>query len=150
MTDTIQDLIIVYLLGITGIYKSIPAGFLLDLSGSLIVACTVAGAFTGVFLIYFFGKRIKRFVISRLEKKQRLQRKSEKLDRIIEKYGPAGAGLFGTLIFGPNLTMALGLVLVRSDKKMLAWTLAGTVIWSVVLTVIASFSIELFNLINPF
>jgi hypothetical protein len=46
--------------------------------------------------------------------------------------------------------MALGMVFVKSEKKLLAWTLSGTVVWSVILTVVASFSIELFQMLQLF
>lgn len=145
MGQALEKVFIVFLVAITGIWKAIPVGYLLKLDPVLVMLATTAGAFIGVFVIYGLGKQIKKYILRRLEKKRRLQKKSKRFSAIFEKYGPAGVGLISTLIFGPNVTMALGLVIVRSDRKLLFWTLAGTLIWSVILTLIAYSSIELFN-----
>jgi len=148
MGQALEKVFIVFLVAITGIWKAIPVGYLLKLDPVLVMLATIAGAFIGVFMIYGFGKQVKRYIFNRLEKKRSLQKRSKRFSAIFEKYGPAGVGLISTLILGPNLTMALGLVIVRSDRKLLFWTLAGTLIWSVILTLVAYSGIEIFNRIH--
>ena len=46
---------------------------------------------------------------------------------------------------GPNMTIILGMVVVKDPKKLLYWTLIGIIVWSLVLTIIAVVSIDLFN-----
>ncbi|MEZ5083511.1 MAG: hypothetical protein R2750_08685 [Bacteroidales bacterium] len=46
------------------------------------------------------------------------------------------------------MTIIIGLVIVKSQKHLLYWTLAGVVVWSLVLTFTGVFSIELFNKIR--
>ena len=64
---------------------------------------------------------------------------------LLDKYGIIGMGIFGTLLLGPNMTMAMGLVIVTKEKSLLLWTAAGIIIWTVVLTMIGTYSIELFE-----
>lgn len=65
--------------------------------------------------------------------------------QLFEKYGAPGLGLVGCLLLGPNLTILTGVVIVHSPRKLLCWTIAGILIWSLVLTLIAVFSVDLFH-----
>jgi membrane protein DedA with SNARE-associated domain len=145
MIASLEKAGIVFLLGIAGIWKAIPVGFILKLDPFLIFISTSIGALVGVLIIYFLGTKVKSYMVRRMNRKERLKKKSKKVHNLIDRYGTAGTGLIGPLVFGPNMTMALGLVLIRAEKKLLVWTLVGTVTWSVVLTIVASFSIELFQ-----
>jgi hypothetical protein len=46
--------------------------------------------------------------------------------------------------------MALGLAFIKSGRKLLVWTISGTIAWSGVLTVAASFSVELLKMLQLF
>jgi membrane protein DedA with SNARE-associated domain len=135
---------IIYLLGAAGIWKSIPAGFILNVSPVSICLLTILGAFSAVILIYLLGSRVKKYIISRLHKPG-VKKKSDKLERLFEKYGAVGVGMLGTVMIGPNMTMAIGLAVIKSEKSILLWTLAGTALWSIVLTIIGTFGISIFN-----
>jgi membrane protein DedA with SNARE-associated domain len=136
---------LVFLLGIAGIWKAIPVGFVLKLDPELIIFLTVLGASVGIVVIFLLGSRVKRYITGRMKKKKSLKSKSDKIQRILDKYGPVGLGLLGSLIFGPNATMAIGLIMVNSEKKLLVWTFAGTVLWTSVITIIASTGIDIIS-----
>jgi membrane protein DedA with SNARE-associated domain len=133
---------VIYLLGAAGIWKSIPTGFLLNISPVNICLFTILGAFSAVLLIYLLGSRVKVYISKRLHKSG-MKKKSDRLENLFEKYGALGVGLLGTVIIGPNMTMALGLAVIKSERAILAWTLAGTALWSVVLTVLGSYGISM-------
>ena len=137
-------MLLVFLMGILGIWKSVPLGFLIGLSPVWIGVMTILGAFVGVIVLYFLGSRTKKYVLARMQKKK-MGLKKERLTMLFEKYGTAGIGLIGTLVIGPNATIAVGLALVKSDKRLLYWTLLGTAVWSAVLSVIGAVSVELFQ-----
>ena len=125
---------ILFLLGASGIWKSIPVGFVLGVDPVFTAIFTILGASSAVVIIYFMGDRVKRYYQKRMQKKS-LMKKSEKFSHLFEKYGAFGVGMLGPVMFGPNVTMALGIALFASGKRILAWTLAGTVLWSVVITI---------------
>jgi len=140
---------IIFLVGITGIWKSIPLGFVLEADPFLIGLMTILGAWFGIFVIYILGSRVKKYIMQRMNKKG-MQKKSNRVKNLFEKYGTIGLGMFGTLIIGPNATMAVGLVIVRSEKILLFWTSLGIVVWSVTLTLVASYSIGFFQSLSIF
>jgi hypothetical protein len=64
---------------------------------------------------------------------------------LFEKYGIPGMGILGTLLLGPNMTMAMGMIIVKKEKALLLWTGLGIIVWTVVLTLIGTYSVELFQ-----
>ena len=144
MGDLSYDVITVFLVGILGMWKAIPVGLLLHVSPLYIFLMTALGAFTGVLILFFFGSKIRNYVQNRRLKKGKSKKEMRAL-KLLDNYGPIGLGFFGTLLFGPNMTMVLGMALVKKEKQFLYWTMAGTVVWSMVLTILATYSVETFN-----
>jgi hypothetical protein len=136
---------LIFLLGAAGIWKAIPVGFILDMDPFLIALTTIFGQTAAIIIIFFFGRKIKNYFAGRMTKKTRFQNRSEKFRKIFDKYGAMGVGFIGSFIFGPNMTMILGLFVVKNEARLLGWTIVGTIFWTAVLTIIATYSIELFN-----
>ena len=144
LDETVYKEILVFLTGILGIWKAIPVGLLLKVNPVLIFLFTSLGAITGVLILFFFGNRLRVF-IQRTQKSRGFQKNERRAGKLIETYGSPGLGFLGCLIMGPNLTMVIGLAIVRSPVRFLYWTMAGIVVWSLVLTLVAVYSIEFFN-----
>jgi membrane protein YqaA with SNARE-associated domain len=136
-------ILIVFLLGMTGIWKAVPAGFLLKVPALLVFSDTVSGATAGVALIYLFENWIIDRVLKNRNRK-RLIKKQGTAKRLFQKYGTAGLALLGTISIGSLITILMGLIFVDDRKKMLMWTVFSIVIWSAVLTIVAVFSSKLF------
>ena len=143
----VYDLTIIYFLGVTGMWKALPVGFLLKTHPFFIALMTCLGALTNVFLLYFFGKHLQKYVM-RFYSEKRKQKKKNSSRRILNKYGYAGLGLFGTLFFGQPVVMIIGMILVKDKKKFVLWVTIGTIIWSIALTALGVYSIELFEKIT--
>ena len=135
------DIITVFLVGITGMWKAIPLGFFLEVSPFYIFIMTALGSIVGVLILFFFGNKIRNYIINRQLKKGNSRKKKRAL-KIFDRYGLIGLGIFGTLIIGPPMTMILGLALVQKQKHFLYWTMTGIVVWSLVLTILGSLGIE--------
>ena len=135
------DIITVFLVGITGMWKAIPLGFLLKVPPAYIFLMTAFGSVVGVLVLFFFGNKIRNYIINRQLKKGNSKKEKRAL-KLFDKYGPIGLGFFGSLLLGPPMTMILGLALVQKQKYFLYWTMAGTVVWSFVLTILGVFGIE--------
>jgi membrane protein DedA with SNARE-associated domain len=138
------DFILIFLMGMLGIWKAIPLGLLLKSHPFFIFLLTALGASIAVIILFFFGSKIRAYVLQRLAKKENNKKKSN-VSKLFNKYGAAGLGFLGCLLMGPNMTIILGMVIVKEQKKLLCWTLIGIVVWSLVLTTIAILSIDLFN-----
>jgi membrane protein DedA with SNARE-associated domain len=147
MQNIVYPLIIVFLTGMLGIWKAVPVGLAFNLHPVFIWLLTSAGASCAVFILYFFGKQIRAYI---LRKRGHLKhrRKEVRATKLLEKYGVFGLGFFGTLLMGPIMTIAIGLVIVKSHKKLLYSTLAGIFTWSLVLTYLGLGGIDLARKLN--
>jgi membrane protein YqaA with SNARE-associated domain len=144
-----HDLVVIYLSGMTGIWKAIPIGIVLKTPPLSIYLMTVLGASTAVVLIYLFDGWVRQFV-QRKMKRDKLMRKKIKMDKLVSKFGVIGIGLLGTLSMGPNITILMGLMVVNEKIKLLVWIIIGILLWSTILTSAAARSSELFEQIAFF
>jgi len=138
----IANLTVILFLGVIGIWKSIPVGFILDLHPILVCTMTILGASLGVFTIYLIGSKVKQRIFLSLQGKS-TNKKQQKINKIFNRYGVPGLGMLATLVVGPALTMVLGLTIVKNDKTLLLWTNIGIVVWSVLLTLIGQVGVNI-------
>ena len=141
MGDLSYDVLTVFLVGMTGMWKGLSIGFILQVSPFYIFIATALSSILGVLVLFFFGTRIRKFLVKRRFKKGKSKKEKNAL-QLFEKYGHIGLGFFGALMIGPPMTIVLGLTLVKKQKIFLYWTLAGVVVWSLVLTILGTFSVE--------
>ena len=139
----IGELALVFSIGILGIWKSIPVGLVMEMNPVWIASMTILGASLGILIIYFIGTNIKKY-LRKMMKESSIEKKESRLHKLFNQYGVYGLGLLGTLIIGPNMTMALGIAFVNKPRILLLWTFFGIVIWSSVLTLLGDFGINLF------
>lgn len=141
MGDLSYDVLTVFLVGMTGMWKGLSIGFILQVSPFYIFIATALSSILGVLILFFFGTRIRKFLIKRRFKKGKSKKEKNAL-QLFEKYGHIGLGFFGALMIGPPMTIVLGLTLVKKQKIFLYWTLAGVVFWTLALTILGTFSVE--------
>lgn len=147
MSKLLYQSILIFLMGAAGIWKAVPFGFILKAPPLLIFLMTATGSITGVLILYFFGKQIKK-LFKRKKNPDKKQAKTNRAMKLFDKYGVAGLGFFGTILIGPNPAILLGLTIVKKPKQLLYWVLASTVFWSFILTLTGVYSIELFQEIS--
>jgi len=144
MGKLIIDYMLIFLMGMFGVWKAIPLGLLLKVHPVFIFLFTTLGASFAVIILFLFGNKIRDYIIRKRAQKDYNTREN-RVAKLFEKYGAAGLGFLGCLIMGPNMTIIMGIVVVKEQKKLLFWTLTGIVVWSLVLTTLAVVSIDLFN-----
>ena len=145
--DELYACLIVFVTGMLGIWKAVPAGIVLEVPPLWIFVFTTGGALLAAVLLYFFGEVIRKQFFSKYQQGS-ATKKGKRARRLFEKYGLPGLGFFGTLLLGPNITLIIGLVIVQNRKQLLLWTMAGIVIWTFVLTFTAGLGITLFDRLN--
>ena len=123
-----------------GIWKAVPVGLALQCTPQEIIIFTSLGALLSILIIYFLGQKIKRWIEVRMTAKRENRRK--RLNRLLEKYGIVGMGVLGTLLMGPNMTMVLGMIIVKNEKLLLLWTAFGIIIWTIALALAGHFSLS--------
>jgi membrane protein DedA with SNARE-associated domain len=104
---------------------------------------TIMGAILGIVIIMLIGSKINNYLFKWM-KASRREKKENRLLRLFNKYGVHGLGILGTLILGPNMTMALGLTIVYNPKVLFLWTSIGIIIWTTALTYLGYLGISIF------
>jgi membrane protein YqaA with SNARE-associated domain len=144
-----KDLLIIYLAGMTGIFKAIPLGIMLQASPVWIALMTAFGGLTAAAILYRFGGWMQQ-MMKKKSNRTGLDKREERTRRLYSKYGIIGLGIFGTLLLGLHITIILGLIVVKAKKKLLVWTTVGILLWSSVITAAAASGLELFEKILIF
>jgi membrane protein DedA with SNARE-associated domain len=137
------QLFIVFAIGILGIWKSIPIGLVMKMHPLWICIMTIMGAMLGILIIMLIGSKIKNY-FSKWMKVSSMEKKENRLLRLFNKYGVHGLGILGTLIMGPNMTMALGMTIVYKPRVLFFWTSIGIIIWTTTLTYLGYLGISIF------
>lgn len=140
-------LVLIFLTGMLGIWKAIPVGLAFNTNPLLIWLMTSAGASVSVLVLYFFGKKIREWVIRRRERITN-KGKEARAKQLLKKYGVFGLGFMGTLFMGPQMTIILGLIIVKSHVKLLYWTIAGIIVWSFIITYLGVGGINLVQILS--
>ncbi len=137
-----EKFIIVYVAGVSGIWKGIPVGIGLKLFPIYTGLYTALGSITTVLILFFAGDSFKSWVMN-LYGAKRIARKKSKFSHFANRYGPWGLGLITAGILGPITSVLLGLVFFSNTKRFVVILIAGILIWSIVLAYIFSPIVEL-------
>lgn len=148
MENIFFRIVSIYLVGITGIWKAIPVGIALKAHPLETASFTALGSITTVFLLYYFGERVKSWVLKKWSQ-EKLEGKKGRLGNIMDKYGTAGLGIICPGLFGPITTIIVGLLIVKPTSKLMPFLVIGIVLWSFGLTYISVLGFDFFkNLID--
>lgn len=141
MKAILVQILLIYLAGISGIYKAVPLGFAMGASPYIIAVFTALGSLTAVFVLFFSGTALKEWIL-RIYGKKKTEKSKGRLKRIMDRYGVIGLGLFATGIIGPLLTVTLGILLMEKSKRFLFFLGIGIVLWSTALTIVGVISLD--------
>ena len=133
----IEKYILVYIAGITGIWKGIPVGIGLSLNPVFIGLFTAFGSITSVLILYFAGESFRQWVL-KLYGEKRIERKKGKFLQFTNRYGPWGLGFVTAGLLGPFTSVILGLILISNSRRFLLILMFGILFWSIVLAYIFS------------
>ncbi len=122
---------------------AIPVGLAYGFSPPVIAITIILGSATSTTIVYIFGNKVKRYVMSKRGERY-LGKSKAKMHRYLNKYGVIGLGLLLPGIFGPALGMAIGITLVRATRRLWIWTLIGNVIWSILMATVGALGITIF------
>lgn len=125
------------------IYAAIPAGFAFNLSPLTILFATIAGGLAGVFVAALLGDRIRHF-FTRHKKKGEEKPRTGLAHRLWNKYGIIGLGFIGTMTVGAPASLAVGISMGASTKKLVTWCCLGVIARCTLFTTIGHFGVQLF------
>jgi len=137
------NLFILFCVGSLGLWMAIPVGIAYDFEPWVITVTIILGSTASTTIVYFLGKRVRRYVSSKRGERY-LGKSKAKMHRYLNKYGVIGLGILLPGIFGPLLGMAIGITIISETKRLLIWTLVGNVLWSILLVAIGALGITIF------
>jgi len=144
MQNTLIRIFTIYIVGITGIWKAIPVGIALKSHPLEIATFTALGSITTVYILYYFGERVKRWVMKRWSK-EKLESRKGKFTKIMDKYGIIGVGIISPGPFGPITSIIVGLLIVKQTSRLMPYLVIGIIFWSFLITWLA---VSGFNMIK--
>jgi membrane protein YqaA with SNARE-associated domain len=132
--------------GITGIWKAIPVGIALKSHPLEIASFTALGSITTVYILYYFGESVKKWVAKKWSK-EKLEKKKGSFNMIMDKYGVIGLGIICPGPFGPITSIIVGLLVVKQTSRLMPYLVVGIIFWSFVLT---WFAVSGFRMVQSF
>jgi hypothetical protein len=132
----------IYLAGITGLYKGVPVGIALQANPFVIAGFTALGSITTVFIIYFSGEPLRKWLFGRIGE-GRLEKQKKKFMHIMDRYGTIGLGLIVSGTLGPIPAALIGMVVVKDTTRLLIFLVVGIILWSAGLTAFAVLGYDL-------
>jgi membrane protein DedA with SNARE-associated domain len=128
-----SEFLIVYLAGLTGMWKGIPAGIALGINPFLNGLLTAAGSITSILILFFAGEKFRNWIL-KLYGEKRIEKKKGRFLKFTNRYGMWGLGLVTTGLLGPFNSLLLGFILITDIRKFLFYLIAGIFIWSFILS----------------
>jgi len=142
MEESILKAAGLFLAGMTGIVKAIPVGVALKLSIFEIGLYVSLGSIATVFILYFSGEPLKRWITKKWSK-EKMEKKKGKFATLLERYGVIGVGLLTPGTLGPITSIVIGLILLKDTSKLMPYLVAGIILWSFLLAWVAVEGFEL-------
>ena len=139
----VLHLAVLFCVGSFGLWMAIPVGIAYSFSPVVIGITIILGSTCSTVLVYIFGSRIKRYVMSKRGERY-LGKSKDKMHRYLNKYGVIGLGLLLPGVFGPMIGMAIGITIVSATKRLLFWSLIGNVLWSILLASLGGLGVTIF------
>jgi membrane protein YqaA with SNARE-associated domain len=132
----------IFVLGVAELWAAAPAGAIMHLHPLLVCAVAALGAAAGGTVVILLGEWVKAW-LERKRKREELEERRGRLIRIWLRYGVVGWGLLAPLLVGSPLGAALGLVLGAPPRRLLPWLAAGSVLWSVIFSLLTILGVHM-------
>lgn len=118
----------------------IPAGILAGLPTALVIIAAVVGNLLTVALAAIYGERARRWWIERRRRRrpdgdhpataQRRNRRQQRIDRVMTRWGMPGLAVLGPIGLGTQLSALAAVAVGVRARQAFLWVGAGTVAWS--------------------
>ena len=141
MEDSPTGAVPVFGLAMIEIWAAVPAGVAIGLPAIAIWVLTVCGSMVGVVLVAFAGDAFRERLVRRFAHGGPGER--GRLRSLWERYGVPGWGLVSPLVFAPAMGTGIALLLGAPRNRILAWMLAGVVVWTTILVCAAELGLGL-------
>jgi membrane protein YqaA with SNARE-associated domain len=137
-------LLTLFALGVAELWAAAPAGAVMGLDPLVVFLVAAAGAVSGGTVVILLGERVKAWLQKRRQREQ-LEERRGLLFRVWLRYGVVGWGLLAPLLVGSPLGAAFGLLLGAPPRRLLPWLAAGSLLWSIVFSVVSALGVRVFT-----
>lgn len=112
-----------------------------------VVIVSIIGNSFGVVAIVLLGDKIRSLMVKRAKEKgeEKPNRRKEKTQKYLEKYGMPGVGILGSFLLSSHLSAATAVALGVPKGLAIFWTLVGVVIWAIVFGIVSVYASHWFE-----
>ncbi|MDO7785913.1 small multi-drug export protein [Desulforamulus aquiferis] len=124
-------------------YVVIPLAIITGLSVVPTFIIGLAGNAFTVFLLIIFIHKIKVWRQNRRASEQKEpSKRSQRAQKLWEKYGLPGLAILGPLLVGSHLTAFMGVSLGENKQRTLYWMVISITLWSIVFSILAYLGVD--------
>jgi len=146
---TVAELIGIFLAGATPGLEAVivvPVGIAAGLPVPAVLAAAIAGNLATVVLSVVFGERVRRWWRRRRANQDRTDRRSQRAQRVADRWGLPGLALLGPVSLGTQASAVIAIALGQTRQRTLTWISAGTVVWAAVAASLAAGGLQLLGI----
>ncbi|GAB3071408.1 small multi-drug export protein [Salinicoccus sesuvii] len=149
-TSLIIAYIVVFLLSAVPLFEAfvvVPVGILGGMNFTMTLIIGVLGNLVTLLLLIVLVDRIKQWYLERQKQKgQEKSRKSQRAEKIWNRFGLPGLALIGPFFVGSHFTALMALMLGGSQKATFLWVTISVIAWTLGLSLLVLFGVDFMNL----
>jgi len=127
--------LLIYALCMVKIIFGPTMGYAAGLSPLVTVIITVAGMMTTVILFSFIGEWVRETILRRyIKPKKVFTKRNRRFVKVWRKYGELGISFLTPILLSPPGGSIIAMALGGSRKKIIAYMLLWSVVWSTIIT----------------
>ncbi|MFB4210558.1 small multi-drug export protein [Shouchella sp. JSM 1781072] len=112
-----------------------------------VVIVAIIGNTLGVIGIVLLGEKIRALILRRKKdtEENKPNRRKEKTQKYLEKYGMPGVGIIGSFLLSSHLSAATAVALGVPKGLAIFWTVIGVLIWATVFGIVSVYASHWFE-----
>ncbi|MEK3734174.1 small multi-drug export protein [Paenibacillus sp. FSL M8-0334] len=126
----------------------IPISIVAGLNPFFVALMAFLGNLSTVYLLVIFFDKFQQWRSRRKNGQEQKSKRQTRAINIWNKYGLPGLSLLGPLLIGSHIAVFIGLVFGAKKHVTLLWMTVSLVIWTVIITLLSVFGIDLIQSIR--
>ncbi|WP_053070410.1 small multi-drug export protein [Alkalihalobacillus pseudalcaliphilus] len=124
---------------------TIPVGAIAGLNVWLVTFVATFGNVLTVVIVIALADRIREWQRRRNAEKGKVNKKNERAEKIMSRFGLPGLALLGPVFVGSHLAVLLAISLGSSKKHVTSWVLGSVIGWGIITGIASYYALDFFQ-----